>query len=304
MDSYRPEYAGAKRGLKARYFVFLTLLAFVTGGILTVWAVQKYNLLGSSAAAVSGSEVASQAPTEPAFDSLPPPIAPATDAPVTEKVEDLEARLSQINESAEAASGNAARAEGMLLAFAARRAIDSGAALGYIEGQLQARFGTSRPADVAAVIQANRRPVTLDSLRGEINSQGNNWLVQDGQSFWQRAKTELNELFVLRNENTPSPAPTRRLERARQFAEVGNIKDAVAEIERLPGAKQAGSWLEKARRYVAVRAALDNIERAALAQPAMLIKPEAPAAPEATPVVPPASAPQEQAPKLPGSPIE
>lgn len=275
MDSYRPEYATANRGLKKRYLVFLTLLAFVAGGILTVWAVQKYNLLGSKSAAISGSETMAQAPTEPAFDSLPPPIAPATDVPVTEKVEDLEARLSQINESAQAASGNAARAEGMLLAFAARRAIDSGAALGYIEGQLQARFAASRPADVAAIIQANRRPVTLDLLGAELTSQGDSWLVQDGQSFWQRAKREMNELFVLRNAGTPSPAPTRRLERARQFAEVGNIKDAVAEIERLPGAKQANGWLEKARRYVGVRGALDNIERAALAQPALLTKPEA-----------------------------
>jgi hypothetical protein len=274
MDSYRPEYAAPKRGLKARSLVFLAILVFAAGGVLAVWAAQKFNLLDSNSAVAVNSSSAPQAEGEPAFDSLPPPIAPQTDAPVTEKVEDLEARLSQINESAQAASGNASRAEGMLLAFAARRAIDSGAALGYLEGQLQARFGASSPADVAAIIQANRRPVTLDLLRAELSSQGDNWLAQDGQSLWQRTKREFSELFVLRKASTPSPAPTRRLERARQFAEVGNIKDATAEIQLLPGAKQASGWLEKAKRYIGARGALDNIERAALAQPATLTKSE------------------------------
>ena len=44
-----------------------------------------------------------------------------------------EQRLSRIDLQATAASGNAARAEGLLIAFAARRMIDKGEPLGFLE---------------------------------------------------------------------------------------------------------------------------------------------------------------------------
>ena len=275
MNNYRPEYGTQKSGLKARYILILVFLAFIAGGILMVWAAQRLDLFGSApkSAAAESATAKKIVTAEPAFDSLPPPIAPVTGGEVTEQVENLEARLSRINAEAQAASGNANRAEGMLLAFAARRAIDSGAALGYVETQLRNRFGANHPQEIKTILNAVRNPVTLDILRAELTAQGDAWLAQDGLSAWGRFQKELSELFVLRPETTPAPAPTRRLERARQFTEVGNIEAAIKEVEKLPGAKEANEWLAKARSYNAVRKSLDNIERAALAQPPALITP-------------------------------
>ena len=51
---------------------------------------------------------------------------PAPGGPVETRLALLEDRLSRLDLRAEAASGNAARAEGLLIAFAARRTIDRG----------------------------------------------------------------------------------------------------------------------------------------------------------------------------------
>ena len=53
---------------------------------------------------------------------------------------DLETRAVARSPDAQAASGNATRAEGLLVAFAARRALDRGLRLGYIEDQLRDAF--------------------------------------------------------------------------------------------------------------------------------------------------------------------
>ena len=46
--------------------------------------------------------------------------------------------------------------------------------------------------------------------------------------------------------------------------EAGEIDAALAETMRLPGAPRAGEWIAKARQYVAVHRALDEVESAAL----------------------------------------
>src|SRR3546814_10207214 len=56
------------------------------------------------------------------------------------RVAELEQRLSRITLQAESASGNASRAEGLLVAFAVRRALDRGLSLGYLDAQLRLRF--------------------------------------------------------------------------------------------------------------------------------------------------------------------
>jgi hypothetical protein len=101
-------------------------------------------------------------------------------------------------------------------------------------------------------------------------------------TVWAKFRLELNELFILRTENTPSPAPSRRLERAKQYAALGNIAAAMNEVTRLPGKMQASNWARKAQSYISVRAALDRIERAALAQPLPTITP-VPSEPAAEP---------------------
>ena len=44
----------------------------------------------------------------------------------------------------------------------------------------------------------------------------------------------------------------------------GEVDSALAETMRLPGAPRAREWIDEARRYVAVRRALDEVESAAL----------------------------------------
>ncbi len=286
MNEYQPDLKAEKKSSKFRYILGGLLLAFVGGALLAVWGAQKYDLLGTT---VSPPVIAADDGfPKPAFDTLP--AAPGTPAPiatgedpVATRVDDLESRLSRINAQAEAASGNANRAEGMLIAFAARRAIDSGAALGYIENQMITRFGASQGSAVTTIVKAAQDPVTLDILRAELASQGDAWTAQAGISTWSKVQREMSELFVLRRDTTPSPAPTRRLERARQYTEVGNIEAAMREVANLPGKAQARNWLDKAARYVAVRRALDSIERSALAQPAALNTPPVPDAAQPNP---------------------
>ena len=267
MNDFQPAMQVKKSGIRFRHILILMLLTFIGGAILSVWAADKYNLLGNKTAA-DAPYIAPVAEAQPAFDVLSPDTnsAIANTGPVEERVDDLEERLSRINAEAAAASGNANRAEGMLIAFAARRAIDSGADLGYIGTQLNTRFGTTQPLAVAQILAAGQRPVTLDQLRAELVANGNSWTAPLGLSAWDKFRGELSQLFILRHQSTPSPAPARRLERAKQYTEVGNIAAALKEVQNLPGHSQAASWTAKANNYVAARTALDKIERAALLQ--------------------------------------
>lgn len=291
MNDYQPVESGEKSGMKLRNLIGLILAAFIGGAILAAWTADRLGWLSSKKetsqaeqSAETGAKAISAAKTAPNLASAPPLTRPAIGV-VTEQVEDLEARLSRLGQAASEASGNAIRAESMLVAYAARRAIESGAALGYIENQLRTRFGAAQPDAVNAIAAAAQDPVTLDLLRQQLESQGNEWMQPGDLSTWERMKRELNELFILRRADTPSPLPSQRLKRARQFADNGNIKAALAEVENLPGKDQADGWIEKANAYIKVRNALDKIERVALAQaPVPLQSPAQLEAPLATPV--------------------
>ena len=63
-----------------------------------------------------------------------------------------------------ARKGSAGRADALVVAFAARRAIDRGVALGYLENLLVDRFGAQHPAAVATIITASHQPVRLNDL--------------------------------------------------------------------------------------------------------------------------------------------
>ena len=47
----------------------------------------------------------------------------------------------------------------------------------------------------------------------------------------------------------------------------GRTDDAIAEVEKLPGADAAQGWITNARRYAAAQQALDVIETAAMLEP-------------------------------------
>lgn len=185
-----------------------------------------------------------------------------------QRVAALEQRLTRLDLQAQAASGNAARAEGLLIAFAARRALERGAPLGYLADQLRLRFGDARPNAVRTVIEASRDPITLDQLVARLEG-----LSQDltkapkDESVWPRISRELDTLFVIRREASPSPAPRLRLERARMFLETGRIEAAVAEVRNMPGAAEGENWIADAERYARAQAALELIETTAVLEP-------------------------------------
>ncbi len=281
-----------------RNVLVLMVVAFVGGAILTGWILSRYNPFDSApeteVAAVENRE-GTKAKPDPATalakridadGSVMPPAAQTADgasakdlSPDVERalearLADLEDRLSRINVQAQAASGNAARAEGLLIAFAARRALDRGSPLGYIDPQLRLRFGDAQPKAVTTIINASRRPVTLEELAAGLDEVGPALTTgSSGDGFWSDFKRELTDLFVIRRQGTPSPAPQRRLVRAKRYVETGNVDAAIAEIEKLPGVEQdedSMKWMERARRYNEARRALDVIETAAILEPQQL----------------------------------
>ena len=187
------------------------------------------------------------------------------------RVVQLEERLNRITVEAQAASGNAARAEGLLVAFAARRALDNGMPLGYIEGQLRLRFGQAQPRAVATIINAAREPVTLADLRGGLAGVADQLITRGPDTgWWEALEHEARELITIRRASTPSPRPQAAMDRAMHFLDAGRVDAALAEVEQMPGRAVADRWLQFARRYLEARRALDLIETAAILEPRQL----------------------------------
>jgi len=206
------------------------------------------------------------APGRPSVADEPERI--VIDPEIGRRVAALEARIGQVDTQSRAAVGNADRAEGLLVAFAARRALDRGVALGFLEALLRQRFGETQPQAVGMVILAARDPVTLQELQGGLQQLGP-LLTGAGpnQSWWGAFRGELGSLITVRREGTPSPVPAERLARATRWLESGEVAPALAEVQRMPGAEHAQDWVMRARRYVSARRALDTIETAALLEP-------------------------------------
>jgi hypothetical protein len=280
-SEYQPMASGNKRGSSIRWIVILVLLAFVGGAIATGWAMTRMgNPFATEALVPTGtannvglSQKLAGPKTTGADGSADQALAIASDDPTREialsaRVKDLEDRLARINVQAQQAGGNAARAEGLLVAFAARRALDMGSDLGYIEGQLRLRFGEAQPKAVTTIVNASRDPVTLEMLASGLADIGPSLTTgSSSKGFLHDVRRELSELFVIRKDGTPSPAPQQRLARAERFIEAGNVEAALLEIEKLPGADKAQQWTEMARRYHEARRALDVIESAAILEP-------------------------------------
>lgn len=267
----------SRSGVRFKHILLLLLFAFIGGAVATWWLSKEYGWFETMVpvAADSGSNA-------PAVSNIAP-IAPPPADPTY-----VDGRLSQINADAVAASGNAARAESLLAAVAARRALDGGAPLGYLADQLRLRFGASQPQAVATVISASQAPVTIEMLHSELTGLEPALLTGNSEDgLWTTLKREMSELFVLRKDGAPSPAPTQRLGRAHALVESGNLSGAIAEISAMPGASAAQSWLIRAKRYSDARKALDLLERSALVAPVsapVVVAPPLPAPAVETPV--------------------
>ena len=252
--------------------VVIALIAFAVGLALMVFAIR--NTPGWLGAGRAASAPAAQPAVTPPPATSPPPVeaAPAPVDTVTlatrtaalaGQIASLEARGATIAADSQAAAARAARAEGILVAFAARRAIDRGVALGYLEEQLRDRFGATVPRETDAVIRAARAPVTAEDLRVGLETATPTLLAGD-DDWWAGIGSELRNLIVIHKAGTPSPLPADRVARARRMLDAGNVEAALAEVGRLPGASRVENWTAAARRYVEAHRALDTLEAAAI----------------------------------------
>jgi len=182
-----------------------------------------------------------------------------------QRIGSLEVRLNKVERSTQRVEGSAGRADALLVAFAARRAVDRGVALGFLEPLLIDRFAETHPGAVATVVTGSHSPVQLHELITEFRTLGpelRSSAPEDG--WWTQFKHELGSLVSVRRADRPSTQPDARYQRALTSLEDGEVDAALAETMRLPGAPRAQAWVQKARRYVAVHRALDEIESAAL----------------------------------------
>ena len=274
---YGPSGEVRRRSLVA--VIALPLLAFLLGIAAMAWILTRWD--------AAATYLGVRPPPPPVQRMTPQPVAPPAPAPAstslraepelqrfvidpetTRRVAQLEQRVATIDSQSRIAAGNANRAEGLLIALAARRALDRGVGLGYIEGLLQQRFGATQRQAVATIITASRQPVTLDRLQDGLQQVGPQ-LTGAGpdKNWWTALKTELAGLITVRRAGTASTMPVERLRRATRSLEAGQVDVALLEVLRMPGRDNASAWINEARRYVAARRALDVIETAALLEP-------------------------------------
>ncbi|HYI42642.1 MAG TPA: hypothetical protein VD768_03355, partial [Sphingomicrobium sp.] len=227
------------------------------------WGLARYQ----SAARVLGVAPAPEpVASQPVAQMQQQPLAP-TPPPVglEATVADLQLRLQRVENTAAQAQGSAGRADALLVAFAARRSIDRGVGLGYLEPLLLNRFGSTHAQATSTIITSARAPVRLADLVAEYEKLKPALLAAGPQEgFWTGVKRELGSLVHVHRADRPSTQPAARFERALAQLNSGQVDAALAETMRMPGAARAGEWIRRARQYVAAHRALDEIESAAL----------------------------------------
>jgi hypothetical protein len=242
--------------------LLIGLVLILAGAATAVWGLAHYQ----PAARVLG--VATVAPAPVVLAPKPVVVADAPTQPAppeNSRVAALEQRLAAVENATHRAEGSAGRADALVITFAARRAIDRGVALGYLENLLNERFGAQHQAAVATIITASRQPVRLNDLIDQYQTLGPD-LRRGGpqDNWWTNFKREMGSLVEVHRADEPSVSTDARFARALQRLQAGDVDRALAETMRLPGAARAEAWTAAARRYIAAHRALDEIESAAL----------------------------------------
>ena len=293
------KYGSRRKPASTGRFLAAALASFILGGLLVgyvVWynldddtpevaasdgppALPSAQLVEGDPTATPGSE--SSAPASPSPSPIADVVAALEDGDtegaaeavrnvaeqqggLDQRLAAAEQRLARLDLQAQAAAGNAARAEGLLIAFATRRAVERGAELGYLADQLRLRFSDQWPNAVNTIIAFARNPIRFDNLTARLDGLGPQLVERDEGMSWGRFQTELSQLFVIRRESTPSPQPERRLDRARIALEQGRYQNAIDEIRGMPGAEEAQTWIADAERFRDAMQALEVIETAAV----------------------------------------
>lgn len=246
----------------------IAVLLIAIGAAAATWALARWD----TAARVLG-----VVPAEPPERRLAPvEMLPARSAAtaeaqtelnpaIAEQIGELQTRLQRVESETEEAHGSTVRADALLIAFSARRAIERGVTLGYLEPLLVDRFGTSHPQAVATIVTTSRSPVRLTELIARYQDLETELLgPPPNEGVWTGIRRGFSSLVSVRRSDRPSSRPQARYERALAHLMAGEVDTALAETMRLPGAQRGHDWIRDARRYVAVHRALDEIESAAL----------------------------------------
>jgi len=257
---------GSGMSWTARLLVGLVLL--LVGAAAATWGLARYQPAARFLGVVQPAHQAPQAVLTPkpvVMNPQLPQSAGANDPEDAAKILTLEQRVARIEAATQRTESFAGRADALVVAFAARRAVDRGVALGYLEPLLLDRFGAQHQAAVATVITASHQPVRLNDLTSEYEAIGDD-LRRGGpeESWWAGFKRELGSVVEVHKSNRPAMNADARYNRALARLNTGDVDQALAETMRLPGASRADDWTNKARRYVAAHRALDEIESAAL----------------------------------------
>ncbi len=274
-----------------RFLLVLVLVSIIVGLMLAGWALTRSEMVRGWLLGAPAAKPQTAITYAPPATLAVPPASPVIATPEGVSVEaaarlaSLEARMASV-ESAQASRGESGRAEGLLIAFAARRALEKGMALGYMEGELNRQFGQSQPRAVSMIIAAARQPVTRDSLDTELDALAPQLSGKPAdQSWWDSFTHSMGSLIVVRQAGAPSPDPVLRVEHAREMVAAGRVDQALAEIARLPNRDKAAGWIANARRFIEAQRALDLLEAAAILPQTSASKPAAPA-PEAAKTAP------------------
>ena len=270
-----------RRSRRWLWMVVMLVATFALGVAATLYVLRRSEPVRRLSGIVPAVTVAAAPVVMPrAVPRTPGLLATAATADLSRRVAGIERGLVSLAERTTQTSSNAARAEGLLVAFAARRALDRGTPLGYIEGLLRERFGGGQPQAVATILSASRQPVTLEELQMGLDAIAPQLATREpDESWWAGIRREFSGVIVLRRASAPSVAPVDRITRARRQLETGHVDLALAEVARLPGRVIAADWIGLARRYAGARRALDIIETAALLAPHEPLVPVAPVAP-------------------------
>lgn len=258
--------ASSRQAPSLSAILLIGLLLLLAGAAAALWGLSRYpqaiHFLGLAEAARPSAQAAPVAAPLPLAPSAPLPAPPAGTAA---QVATLEARIARIEGMTARAEGSAVRADALLVAFAARRAIERGVALGYLEPLLAERFGAAHQRAVATIVTASRRPVRLDQLSADFAAlEPRLKAPPPDASLWQNVRQELGGLVSIRRADQPNPRPSPTYDRAAARLAAGQVDQALAEAMRLPGIAGAPKWVADARAYVAAHRALDEIESAAL----------------------------------------
>ena len=284
-SSFSSNDSGQRIARPARVTLIVAGLAFGLGAVIVGYGMHSLGYANGANNEVAGSVTENGSPTSPA-NALPalrsPPANETPVETVTRVVEQqggidqrlaaAEQRIARLDLQTQAAGGNAARAEGLLIAFAVRRTLERGEDLGVLKDQLRLRFSSAQPNAVEAVLALAEKPITRERLVARLDQLTPRLSGDSGEAPLTRFQREVSELFTFRRTGTDSPHPEKRLERARLRLTSGQIEQAISEVEQLPGADRAetAAWLADAHRFDRAQKALDVLETTAILEPTRL----------------------------------